>query len=315
MNITQTTPGWVAERVRDACFEPAALTLCHGVEESRALPRSRPCESSTPRCPTSSAATVGKRPCRDRNEPLGQPFCLNTHDTVPRVEQRGDGIRGAGTASSADRGDHFGIASFLTPSVNSRGRSVSWNIQLNGSVGLTATLAWEDRQREQGAQERQPPTHARAPIVNRTLSPDRESVFVEVPSSTDACRVISLADFGRAEQRAREAVRKTCAEFLGARLPDALLVVTELVANAVSHTAGVRGLMLRHDRNVTALTVFDKGGTTSWPRAAEADPLAESGRGLHLVAALADSWHARPALEGKAVTAVFRNGTREPESA
>ncbi|WP_258055614.1 ATP-binding protein [Streptomyces sp. Ru62] len=150
--------------------------------------------------------------------------------------------------------------------------------------------------------------------MNRTLSPEREGVRVEVRPSAGACRVISLAGSGRAEQRAREAVRNTCAELLGARLPDALLVVTELVANAVSHTAGVRGLMLHHDRDVTSLTVFDKGGTASWPRAAEADPLAESGRGLHLVAALADSWHARPALEGKAVTAVFHTGTREPES-
>ncbi|MET9015952.1 ATP-binding protein [Streptomyces olivaceoviridis] len=150
--------------------------------------------------------------------------------------------------------------------------------------------------------------------MNRTLSPDREGVPVEARPSAGACRVISLAGSGRAEQRAREAVRNTCSEFLGARLPDALLVVTELVANAAAHTAGVRGLMLHHDRNATLLTVFDKGGTTNWPRVAEADPLAESGRGLHLVAALADSWHTRPALEGKAVTAVFRTGGREPEA-
>ncbi|MEW2515619.1 ATP-binding protein [Streptomyces sp. NPDC046870] len=150
--------------------------------------------------------------------------------------------------------------------------------------------------------------------MNRTLSPDREGVPVEARPSAGACRVISLAGSGRAEQRAREVVRNTCAESLGARLPDALLVVTELVANAAAHTAGVRGLMLYHDRNATLLTVFDKGGTTSWPRATDADPLAESGRGLHLVAALADSWHARPALEGKAVTAVFRTGPRAAES-
>ncbi|WP_234329398.1 MULTISPECIES: ATP-binding protein [unclassified Streptomyces] len=150
--------------------------------------------------------------------------------------------------------------------------------------------------------------------MNRTLSSDREDVPVETWPLAGACRVISLAGSGRAEQLAREEVRNTCSEFLGARLPDALLVVTELVANAVSHTAGVRGLMLHHDRNATSLTVFDRGGTTNWPRAAEADPLAESGRGLHLVTALADSWHARPALEGKAVTAVFRTGTTEAES-
>ncbi|MGW4600042.1 ATP-binding protein [Streptomyces sp. NPDC004457] len=150
--------------------------------------------------------------------------------------------------------------------------------------------------------------------MNTTLSPDREGVPVEVRSPADACRVISLAGSGRAEQRAREAVRNTCAESLGARLPDALLVVTELVANAVSHTAGVRGLLLQHDRNTTSLTVFDRGGTADWPRATQADPLAESGRGLHLVTALADSWHARPTLEGKAVTAVFRTGSTEPES-
>ncbi|GGT00625.1 histidine kinase [Streptomyces chromofuscus] len=127
-----------------------------------------------------------------------------------------------------------------------------------------------------------------------------------VSSPVGVHRVVELAGFGRAAHEAREAVRETCSDHLGGRLPDALLVVTELVANAVSHTDGVGNLVLHSDVSGTELTVCDRGGSPTWPRVADGDPLAESGRGLRLVEALADSWHTRAEPEGKAVTAVFR---------
>lgn len=163
----------------------------------------------------------------------------------------------------------------------------------------------------------QPPKLRRKSSVNRTLSLDRESVSSPAPalkgcneSSARACQVISLADSERPEQRAREAVRNGCSEWLGTRLPDALLVVSELVANAVSHTDGVGNLVLHNGDDVTELEVQDKGGTSNWPRVAEANPLAETGRGMRLVDALSDSWHARCVPKGgKAVTAVFLNAS------
>ncbi|MGW0420959.1 ATP-binding protein [Streptomyces sp. NPDC003015] len=105
-------------------------------------------------------------------------------------------------------------------------------------------------------------------------------------------------------------MRNGCPEWLGTRLPDALLVVSELVANAASHTAGVGDLVLHNGDDVTELEVQDKGGTSNWPHVAEANPLAETGRGMRLVDALSDSWHVRRVPEGgKAVTAVFRNAS------
>jgi len=150
--------------------------------------------------------------------------------------------------------------------------------------------------------------------VKEILSPKRESMCQDVlerrcSSAASVCRLVSLDGCERAEWQAREAVRDTCSEALGARLPDALLVVSELVANAVSHTMGVTGLMLRSDGGITKLTVLDRGGTSSRPRIADADPLAESGRGMRLVDALADSWHTRLEPDGKAVTAVFHSST------
>jgi anti-sigma regulatory factor (Ser/Thr protein kinase) len=150
--------------------------------------------------------------------------------------------------------------------------------------------------------------------VNQILSSHQGNTFSQVlewwGGPAASARVVSFTGTDHPVQDAREAVQEAYAEVLGARLPDALLVVSELVTNAASHTAGVRNLVMHDDGGVTSLTVLDKGGTPTWPRVAESDPLAESGRGLRLVDALSDSWDARPVIDGgKAVTAVFLHGT------
>ncbi|MFC8094585.1 ATP-binding protein [Streptomyces sp. NPDC057301] len=69
----------------------------------------------------------------------------------------------------------------------------------------------------------------------------------------------------------------------------ALLLVTELVANAIEHGATPLYLRLRRDENHLSITVIDGGNSSVSdvsPQPAADD--AESGRGLHLVRALAD---------------------------
>ncbi|MFD7133478.1 PAS domain S-box protein [Streptomyces sp. NPDC059894] len=81
------------------------------------------------------------------------------------------------------------------------------------------------------------------------------------------------------------------------RADDALLLLSETLTNAVQHAEGP--ITLRLHRTATALTVEvgDRSPHLPKPRPAAQDE--ESGRGLVLVGALADSWGVRPTDEGK----------------
>ncbi|MFC7220202.1 ATP-binding protein [Streptomyces polyrhachis] len=102
---------------------------------------------------------------------------------------------------------------------------------------------------------------------------------------------------------------------------DVCAAVSELVTNALRHgtppqeprarraaqgAQGVNPLTLGLMRRGSAVVcaVFDPG--LGVPRLSAPDPLAESGRGLHIVASLSDLWGwSRPTPAGKAVWAVF----------
>lgn len=79
---------------------------------------------------------------------------------------------------------------------------------------------------------------------------------------------------------------------------DAALVLSELVSNAIAHTASCLAggkvavsLLLRHQVLSTELTVLVvDGGSSTVPRPREATPDAEHGRGLLLVEALSQDW-------------------------
>jgi anti-sigma regulatory factor (Ser/Thr protein kinase) len=87
------------------------------------------------------------------------------------------------------------------------------------------------------------------------------------------------------------------------RCEDIVLVVSELVTNAVVHGESARQLRLRRTATRVIVEVFDNGRRMPHPRVAEPD--AESGRGLHLVAKIADRWGARPVHAGKVVWCEF----------
>ncbi|MFE0477004.1 ATP-binding protein [Streptomyces sp. NPDC058947] len=112
---------------------------------------------------------------------------------------------------------------------------------------------------------------------------------------------------GLARRHVHESLRR-CAS--PERVDDAVLIASELVGNAVRHTAGGPDCMcVEVYRDVAVLRVHDAGRDVSRVRArsAEASPgeLACGGLGLLLVGELASEWSVRPTAIGKEVVVVF----------
>ncbi|MFB7597600.1 ATP-binding protein [Streptomyces sp. NPDC056160] len=125
---------------------------------------------------------------------------------------------------------------------------------------------------------------------------------------------------------ARKTVRRLLRDRTGRdRIDDAVLVVTELLSNAIRHGGGPVSLTLDlYEKGVT-VGVVDRGeDTTAIPAdvvtllacpsdraadgtdGADGEDLPTSGRGLYLVNAFANGWGVEPAPEGKVVIAAFR---------
>jgi PAS domain S-box-containing protein len=84
---------------------------------------------------------------------------------------------------------------------------------------------------------------------------------------------------------------------------DIVLLVSELVTNAVIHGSAPIELRLRRSRRHVVLEVYD--GAFFLPRKLRPTPDDEHGRGLQLVTILADRWGIRPTAEGKSVWCMF----------
>lgn len=89
---------------------------------------------------------------------------------------------------------------------------------------------------------------------------------------------------------------------------DAELIVSELSANAILHTASGRQtgsfhLALAVSPQVVALSVTDEGGTGTAPKVEHLDDQAEHGRGLGMVSALAHRVVVHSSHGGHTVTA------------
>ena len=85
----------------------------------------------------------------------------------------------------------------------------------------------------------------------------------------------------------------------------AVLLTSELVTNAVVHARTPVRLTVYHD---TVLTVEVADGSPVLPAPSPISPDDDRGRGLTLVAKLADRWGARPEGTGKVVWFVLEPG-------
>jgi anti-sigma regulatory factor (Ser/Thr protein kinase) len=80
---------------------------------------------------------------------------------------------------------------------------------------------------------------------------------------------------------------------------DAVLVISELVTNAVRHTRTVLFVLVTIENHTLHVDVTDDDPTLPVPPDPEHD--ATNGRGLRIVDALATRWGVTPTTEGKAV--------------
>jgi anti-sigma regulatory factor (Ser/Thr protein kinase) len=105
---------------------------------------------------------------------------------------------------------------------------------------------------------------------------------------------------------ARRFVARTLAERGRDEAPvidDARLVVSELATNAVIHARTPFRVSVRFAPATIRIAVHDR--SLSEPVILDVPPTAPSGRGLRLIAAIADSWGIEPTADGKAVWAVL----------
>lgn len=84
-------------------------------------------------------------------------------------------------------------------------------------------------------------------------------------------------------------------------IDDALLIASELVGNAVRHSARQLSIELTLLDGVLEIAVDDGSGVLPEPR--DLDPYAESGRGLAIIDALCIAWGTQTHADGKRVWA------------
>ncbi|MEU5883345.1 ATP-binding protein [Spirillospora sp. NPDC047279] len=101
------------------------------------------------------------------------------------------------------------------------------------------------------------------------------------------------------------------------RLDDILLVLNELVVNAIRHTesgepGGTFTVEILTGDNGVAVSAADQGGPNE-PTTNPTHDLQESGRGLHMVSLTAETWTWHGNEDGRRVTAVFMNDSAPQE--
>ncbi|MDJ0382763.1 ATP-binding protein [Streptomyces sp. G-G2] len=83
---------------------------------------------------------------------------------------------------------------------------------------------------------------------------------------------------------------------------DVLLLVSELLTNAVIHAGGCHELVVTAAEGVLRVEVFDGEGTMPRLRTEQRSAV-PGGHGLYIVQRLSDRWGVRPHAQGKAVWA------------
>jgi anti-sigma regulatory factor (Ser/Thr protein kinase) len=95
-------------------------------------------------------------------------------------------------------------------------------------------------------------------------------------------------------------------------IDDAVLVVSELVTNAVLHARSAVRLRLVNDGPAVRVEVYDEN--TRLPVPGASGPDATSGRGIAVVSAVAESWGMELEGDGKVVWAEFGAGKEDTPS-
>ena len=85
------------------------------------------------------------------------------------------------------------------------------------------------------------------------------------------------------------------------RIPDTILVITELVQNVLQHTGDGGELALSRDDDTVLVEVYDR--SSALPRLYRPDPRRIGGRGMLLVSAVSRKWGSRRTATGKVVWA------------
>lgn len=148
--------------------------------------------------------------------------------------------------------------------------------------------------------------HVIAQMTGGTSHDDTALLLVRVPQDVDARSRTVLVDVPRERAQmvdvrgqARLAMRSW--QLLDQVVETATLLASELATNAVVHAQGRVELRLRLTRDRLVLELVDAGHHMPRRRAAREDE--EGGRGLQLVATLADRWGFRSTEDGKVVWA------------
>lgn len=135
------------------------------------------------------------------------------------------------------------------------------------------------------------------------VAPDRALALGHVDDRQERQREVLSLDAGPASAAQARAAVAACCDRLGfAELSeDVVLVVSEMVTNAVRHAAPPVGLEIEAADDAVVVAVWD--GSPQAPVAREADLDAEGGRGMLLVDLLSDEHGVRAQPPGKAVWA------------
>ncbi|MBV9366256.1 MAG: MEDS domain-containing protein [Solirubrobacterales bacterium] len=116
-----------------------------------------------------------------------------------------------------------------------------------------------------------------------------------------AARFHAGADAPRAARRFVMSTLERSAYGERVSVDDVQLVVSELATNAVIHAGSAFSVSVRCADDAIRIAVQDWSST--WPQLRGGSPAARSGRGLHLVGAVAREWGVEPAPDGKTVWA------------
>ncbi len=119
-----------------------------------------------------------------------------------------------------------------------------------------------------------------------------------VPTSVTAAR-LWLAEILAADARADQ-------------VPDAELCLSELAANAVRHAGTAFKVEISDDGTTVRIAVRDRSHQSVQPR--QPTPTEIGGRGLQIVAAIADEWGVDPSPDGKVVWCTFETQRIRRES-